>query len=53
MFNLLTGIALFIASVVAGLLWDVVGFQGTFLVGVGFAVLTAVGLVALKCKTSL
>ncbi|MGG4603465.1 MFS transporter [Paenalcaligenes sp. Me131] len=53
MFNLLTGIALFIASVVAGLLWDVVGFQGTFLVGAGFAVLTAVGLVALKHKTSL
>ncbi|MGG4774884.1 MFS transporter [Paenalcaligenes sp. Me52] len=53
MFNLLTGIALFIASVVAGLLWDVVGFQGTFLVGAGFAVLTAVGLVALKRKTSL
>ena len=53
MFNLLTGIALFIASVLAGLLWDVVGFQGTFLVGAGFAVLTAVGLVALKCKTLL
>ena len=53
MFNLLTGIALFIASVLAGLLWDVVGFQGTFLVGAGFAVLTAVGLIALKRKTSL
>lgn len=53
MFNLLTGIALFIASVLAGLLWDVVGFQGTFLVGAGFAVLTAVGLVALKRKTTL
>lgn len=53
MFNLLTGIALFIASVLAGLLWDVVGFQGTFLVGAGFAVLTAVGLVALKRKTAL
>lgn len=53
MFNLLTGIALFIASVLAGLLWDMVGFQGTFLVGAGFAVLTAVGLIALKRKTSL
>ena len=53
MFNLLTGIALFIASVLAGLLWDVAGFQGTFLVGAGFAVLTAVGLVALKRKTTL
>lgn len=52
MFNLLTGIALFIASVLAGLLWDVVGFQGTFLVGVGFAVLTAVGLVVLRRKTA-
>lgn len=52
MFNLLTGIALFIASVLAGLLWDVVGFQGTFLVGAGFAVLTAVGLVVLRRKTA-
>lgn len=53
MFNLLTGIALFIASVVAGLLWDVVGFQGTFLVGAGFAMLTAFGLIALKRQTAL
>lgn len=53
MFNLLTGIALFIASVVAGLLWDVVGFQGTFLVGAGFALLTAFGLIALKRQTAL
>jgi len=37
LFNLLTGLALLAASVVAGLLWDGVGFQATFLVGAGFA----------------
>jgi MFS family permease len=35
LFNLLTGLALLAASVVAGLLWDGVGFQATFLVGAG------------------
>jgi len=33
LFNLLTGAALLIASVVAGLLWERAGFQATFLVG--------------------
>lgn len=38
-FNLVSGVALLAASVVAGALWDVVGPQGTFLAGAGFAVL--------------
>jgi MFS family permease len=33
MFNLITGLALLVASVSAGALWDVVGPQGTFLGG--------------------
>ena len=33
MFNLVTGIAMLVASVIAGALWDVVGPQGTFLAG--------------------
>ncbi|PVZ43893.1 MFS transporter [Pseudomonas sp. CC120222-01a] len=43
LFNLLTGVALLVASVVAGLLWDGAGFQATFLVGAGFATATLVG----------
>ncbi|KQP03544.1 MFS transporter [Pseudorhodoferax sp. Leaf265] len=44
MYNLLTGVALLLASVIAGALWDLVGFQGTFACGALFAALTAVGL---------
>lgn len=44
MFNLVTGIALLAASVIAGALWDSVGPQGTFLAGAAFSVLTIVGL---------
>ncbi|WDY59635.1 MFS transporter [Pseudomonas sp. PSKL.D1] len=42
-FNLLTGVALLVASVVAGLLWDGAGFQATFLVGAGLAGITLAG----------
>lgn len=44
MFNLVSGIALLVASVIAGALWDVVGPGGTFLAGAAF---TAIALVAL------
>jgi MFS family permease len=44
MFNLITGLAMLAASVIAGGLWDVVGPQGTFLAG---ALFTAVALAAL------
>ena len=44
MFNLVSGVAMLAASVVAGALWDVVGPAGTFLAGAAF---TAVALAAL------
>jgi MFS family permease len=43
-FNLTTGIALLLGSVIAGALWDWVGPQGTFLAGAAFATLTLIGL---------
>jgi len=44
MFNLVTGLALLVASMVAGALWDMIGPQATFLAGAGFATLALVGL---------
>jgi MFS family permease len=38
-FNLATGLALLIASVLAGVLWDLIGASATFLAGAGFALL--------------
>jgi MFS family permease len=40
LFNLFTGIAMFFASVIAGLLWDFFGPAATFLIGGGFAFAT-------------
>lgn len=37
LFNLVTGVALFFASVVAGLLWDYLGPAATFIIGASFA----------------
>jgi predicted MFS family arabinose efflux permease len=48
MFNLVTGLALLIASVIAGGLWDAAGPEGTFLAGVAFTILTLVGLLPLR-----
>ena len=42
-FNLLVGLALLVASVLAGALWDVIGSQATFLASAAFT------LVALVC----
>jgi MFS family permease len=39
LFNLASGLAMLVASVLAGLLWDLVGPAATFLVGGGFALL--------------
>jgi MFS family permease len=44
MFNLITGLAMLAASIIAGGLWDMVGPQGTFLAG---AIFTAAALAAL------
>ena len=48
MFNLLTGLALLAASVLAGELWDRIGSQGTFLAGAAFTVIALVGLAAAR-----
>jgi MFS family permease len=47
-FNLLSGIALLAASVIAGALWDRVGSAGTFAAGAVFASLALLGLLALR-----
>ena len=47
-FNLVSGVALLIGSVLAGLLWDAYGPQATFLCGGAFAVLTLIGLAWVK-----
>lgn len=52
MYNLLTGVALLLASVIAGALWDLVGFEGTFACGALFAALTAIGLVLRRRQTA-
>lgn len=43
-FNLLTGVAVLFASVIAGLLWSTFGPPGTFLAGAAFATLATIGL---------
>ncbi len=47
LFNLLSGLALLVASAVAGLLWDHFGAPAPFVAGAALAVLT---LVLLRCK---
>lgn len=49
-FHLLTGIALLLASITAGLLWDLVGYQGTFLAGATIVLVTLVTLQALRTR---
>jgi MFS family permease len=43
-FNLVSGLAMLIASVVAGLLWDRLGASFTFYAGAGFSVIALLGL---------
>ena len=43
MYNLLTGVALLAASIIAGALWDWIGPQATFLCGAAFAALALAG----------
>lgn len=49
-FNLVSGVAMLAASVVAGLLWDRLGSAFTFCAGAGFAALTLAGLAVLKLR---
>jgi MFS family permease len=44
MFHLVTGLAMLAASIVAGLLWDAAGPQGTFMAGAAFTALAMLGL---------
>ena len=44
-FNLVSGIALLLASVIAGLLWEGLGAAFTFYAGAIFAALTLMGLI--------
>ncbi|WP_240633177.1 MFS transporter [Achromobacter xylosoxidans] len=47
-FNLITGVTVLVASVLAGALWDMGGPQATFLAGAGFALLALAGLWGLR-----
>jgi MFS family permease len=50
MFNLVTGVAMLGASVVAGALWDMIGPQGTFVAGAVFSALALGALPSLRAK---
>jgi MFS family permease len=47
-FNLVSGLAMLVSSVLAGGLWDVFGSSVTFFSGAGFCLVTLAGLVALR-----
>lgn len=48
MFNLVSGIVLLTASVIAGVLWDIAGPEATFLAGAAFAVAALAGLMVVR-----
>ena len=47
-FNLVSGVVLLLASVIAGGLWDIAGPEGTFLAGAAFATLALLGLLLIR-----
>ena len=47
-FNLVSGLALLLASAIAGSLWSAFGAPATFLAGAMFATVTAIGVVRTK-----
>ena len=49
-FNLVSGVALLLASILAGSLWDLVGPSATFIAGAIFAALAAVGILCYREK---
>ncbi len=51
MFNLVSGVALFLASFIAGSLWTAFGASATFIAGASFAILAAMGLLLCRPKT--
>lgn len=48
MFNLVSGLALLAASVIAGALWNMAGPQGTFVAGAAFTAIAFAGLFAVR-----
>jgi MFS family permease len=50
LFNLVSGVALLLASVIAGALWSAFGASATFLAGAAFAAATALGLLAYRAQ---
>lgn len=48
MLNLLTGVMILLASVIAGVLWDSVGPNGTFLAGAALALVALLGVIPLR-----
>ncbi|OHV78001.1 MFS transporter [Ensifer sp. LCM 4579] len=50
MFNLVSGLALLLASIIAGALWDVAGPEATFLAGAGFTAVAIVGLFSIRSR---
>jgi len=50
-FNLISGVALLLASVIAGSLWNVLGASATFVAGACFATLAAAGLIIYRPNT--
>ncbi len=49
-FNLISGVALLLASVIAGELWSRLGASATFLAGAAFASIAALGLLAYRTR---
>jgi len=49
-FNLISGVALLLASVIAGELWSAFGASATFLAGAAFAAIAALGLLAYRTR---
>ena len=48
MFNLITGLALLLASLIAGALWDAMGPEGTFLGGAAFTLVTLIAVLPVR-----
>ena len=51
-FNLMTGLAMLAASIIAGALWDVYGPAGTFIAGLVFSLLALAGLLNMRGEIS-
>jgi MFS family permease len=52
LFGLITGLAALVASIVAGVLWDRIGAQATFLAGAAFAMAALLAFLLLKQSPS-